>query len=347
MELKEKNIYIIGQGIAGSVLAFLLDQEGYSVHLIDDGNLTSSSMVAGGMWNPVSFKRMSQSWKADTLLPIAETTYRKMESDLKVEFFHPMELVKLFPDNQAANNWDALCVSAELGHYLTSERDEDVSHQFKQPHGHGILKHSGWLDMPLLLKSCKAYFEKKGMLTVAPFTEEWESKILQDGEHTLIIYATGTSSTDMFSDRVQIIPNKGEVLTIKDDTLQLSRILIFSKFLLPLGKGLFRLGATYNWNKVELGPTEEGRQEILSQFYNHYPKEVEVVGHQTGYRPTTRDRFPIIGLHPDNPQKAIFNGFGSKGVMSVPFFAQHFISYLNGETSVMREVDVMRYFKKK
>lgn len=345
MSLQEKKIYVIGQGIAGSVLAFLLHRKGYTVQIIDDGHLTSSSKIAAGMWNPVSFKRMSQSWIADDLLPVANDVYREMEAELNASFYHPIDLVKIFPDNGTANSWDEHSVSAEIGHYLSSEQDEQVKNQFTQPFGHGVVKNSGWLDMPSLLEAASHYFKKKEMLTVSSFTKSDIIEITKREPEALIVFATGTNSISLFSDSVDIIPNKGEVLTIESEELQLSRIVNFGKFLIPLGNKQFRLGATYDWKKTEAVPTEHGKLSILSQFSNHYKKEVKLVNHVAGYRPTTKDRRPVLGLHPDNKQLAFFNGFGSKGVMLIPFFAKHFIDYLDGITPLMKEVNVLRYFK--
>jgi flavin-dependent dehydrogenase len=57
--------FIIGQGLAGTSVARRIEQAGKSVLVIDDGLKSSSSLVAAGMWNPIVFKRLNKSWKAD------------------------------------------------------------------------------------------------------------------------------------------------------------------------------------------------------------------------------------------------------------------------------------------
>lgn len=342
--LQEKNIHIIGQGIAGSVLAFLMQQSGLRVRVHDDGHKTSASKVAAGMWNPVSFKRMSQSWIADDLLPVADSIYRKMETVLGATFYHPMELAKIFPDTKFANMWDEHSVSAEVGHYLTSKQDDVIQAQFHQPHGHGVLRNAGWLDIPTLLSSCKDYFVQNDMYEQRTIDSAFIDALLAQDKQALIIFATGTSSTELFSDKVRIIMNKGEVLTVRIKDLNLTRIANFGKFLIPMGKDLFRLGATYEWNPAPLDTTEKSRDAIMSQLTNHYKGEVEILNHLAGYRPTTKDRRPIIGKHPENHSLVFFNGFGSKGVILIPYFAQHIIDYLEGKKDLLREVDVRRFF---
>lgn len=347
MQLADKKIYIIGQGIAGSVLAFLLDQNGYEVHIIDDDHLSSSSMVAAGMWNPVSFKRMSRSWRADMLLPIAEKVYSTIESQLNCKFYHPLELVKIFPNAKTANKWDEQSLHPELSDYLTSKQDKDVAEQFAQPFGHGVVQQSGWLDIPVLITGIRQYFSSKQRLTIATFDNETKEEILAKDNNALIIYCTGWKNTHLFADEVKVIPNKGELLTITSNDLRLERMVNFGKFLIPIGHQKFRLGATYGLNQPDISITPEGKEEILSQIENHYKKEVSIIEHLSGYRPTTIDRMPIIGFHPDNKQIGIFNGFGSKGVMLVPYFAVHFIEHIATGSPIMKEARLNRYFNKK
>ncbi len=340
----DTKIYIIGQGIAGSVLAYVLNKKGYALEVIDDGHQSASGMVAAGMWNPVSFKRMSQSWMADELLPAADRIYREMEMHFNAHFYHPLELVKIFPDHKSANQWDEYSTSPELGHYLSDQQDASVQKRIKQPFGHGVVTGTGWLDIPQFLQSTTQYLKQKNLLRTQSFTAEDLKSLLANEENKLVILATGWCNADLFSSHIQIIPNKGEVLTIECKGLNQQRMLNFGKFLIPLGNDRYRAGTTYNWEKQAIEPTEAGKQDILSYLRNHIDLPIEVIQHQSGYRPTTRDRRPILGLHPENSELAIFNGFGSKGVMLIPYFAEYFIQCLESGQPIMKEVSATRYF---
>ena len=64
-----KNYTIIGQGLAGSILAYFLLKEGQNVQIFDNPSIPSSSKVAAGIYNPVTGKRLVKTWLADDIFP--------------------------------------------------------------------------------------------------------------------------------------------------------------------------------------------------------------------------------------------------------------------------------------
>ncbi len=70
--------------------------------------------------------------------------------------------------------------------------------------------------------------------------------------------------------------------------------------------------------------------------------DFEIVNHQAGIRPTVNDRRPLMGLHPQHPTLAVFNGLGTKGVMLAPYFAYQLYSFLELNKPLDVEVDIKR-----
>jgi len=60
---------IVGQGLAGSLLAYELMQEGKLVCIVDEHHLGAASAVAAGIINPITGRRFAKSWRIDELLP--------------------------------------------------------------------------------------------------------------------------------------------------------------------------------------------------------------------------------------------------------------------------------------
>ncbi|MFC7666010.1 FAD-dependent oxidoreductase [Hymenobacter humi] len=54
---------VVGHGIAGATLAYVLRERGHHVLVYDPGQLNSASNVAAGLMNPVAGKRFALTWR--------------------------------------------------------------------------------------------------------------------------------------------------------------------------------------------------------------------------------------------------------------------------------------------
>lgn len=333
----------MGQGIAGSVLAFLLYRQGFDVHIIEDNYRTSSSKVAAGMWNPVIFKHLKVSWNSDLLLPASERIYREMETFFGADFFHPKEKVRIFPDILNANEWDSVDSRSPLARYILNQPDSQIDTQLSTPFGYGIVKHSGWLDVNTMLDSVRNFFLSENRYQTGGFNLD-----KYDVEKGPVILCTGNAILDLPQfDFLPLIPNKGQVLVIHAPGLHLDRMVNFGRFMIPLGNDRYKLGGIYEYEDPNPLPTEETRDLLLKELKEVYPGEVTVEQHLAGYRPTVNDRKPILGEHPQMPGVFVFNGLGSKGVMLAPYFAEVFLNHVLHGEKLQKEIDIMRHWLKR
>ncbi|MFN0032104.1 MAG: NAD(P)/FAD-dependent oxidoreductase [Flavobacteriales bacterium] len=339
-----QQIFIIGQGLAGSVLAYLLHRAGHDVTVVDDAHTTASSKIAAGMWNPISFVRNNEIWLARELLQSMQQVYLIMEKELNISCFHPTELVRIFPNVRAANDWDARSTRDDLSPYGLTTQDEAVHQHMTQPAGHVTIQGTGWLDVPVLLMAIRKYFETIGKLHTQHFTDDDLKATQITFPDARFIYCTGAAmkQSSLFP-HIDLRALKGEVLTIAANHLPLKRMVHFRKFLIPLGEGVFKLGSTHALDFTDNEISEEGKQELLEELKTVYESEVSVTAQHAGLRPTTHDRKPVLGFLTTHPHIGCFNGFGSRGVLMVPYFAQHFIDHIAHQTPLLKEVDVARY----
>jgi len=138
---------------------------------------------------------------------------------------------------------------------------------------------------------------------------------------------------------------KGEILTIYAKKLKLDKILSKGIFILPIGNHFFKVGSTYNWNDLDEKPTEHGKNEIVDKLEKIIGTSFEIISHRAGIRPTVIDRRPILGFHPVFANLGILNGLGTKGVSLAPFFANHFVEFLEDGKPLLPEVDINRFMK--
>ena len=340
---------IVGQGLAGTLLAFSLLEKGEEVLVADDYEHVSASSVAAGMWNPVTFKRLAASWLAKEMLQEMNATFLNLEEKLGTKFFHALPVARMFNSIQDANFWDEKSDHPDVGRYLSSRTNRSVQENFISPFGNSEVNECGWLNVPKFREAAKNYFIENGNF-IQESVEECEVDFLENEvqwkgktfDKLILCTGVGVNKWNGF-EKLDLIPNHGQVLDLHIEDLELDAIANFGQFLLPYGNGKFRLGATYDWNEVPDVATDEAREFLLSELKARLNKEVVVESHKTGYRPTTRDRRPILGFAETNALLGVFGGLGSKGVLLAPYFAKMFAGALTENTSIPKEVNASRF----
>ena len=69
--MPERDAIIVGQGLAGTTLAWCLLEAGMSVLVTDPEEEITSSKIAAGLITPITGQRLALSWQVETFLPAA------------------------------------------------------------------------------------------------------------------------------------------------------------------------------------------------------------------------------------------------------------------------------------
>jgi glycine/D-amino acid oxidase-like deaminating enzyme len=135
---------------------------------------------------------------------------------------------------------------------------------------------------------------------------------------------------------------KGEILTVRIPSGDPGRILIGGGgWLVPVGSGLFKAGSTYEWERLDGEPSEQGRARVEAILSRLGIQDFEVVGHEAGIRPIVRRSMPLIGRTPDG--SVVFNGLGSKGSLYAPGVARRLADWLVEGGEIEEDLDVGRW----
>ena len=127
---------IVGQGLAGSCLALQLLKENKRIVVIDEPDEHSATQVAAGLFNPVTGRIMTKTWKADLLFPYLHEFYREAERLTGESFFHPMPLYRPFLSIEEQNEWMGKSAHASLEKYIDAVQTHEVHPgMVKNPHG--------------------------------------------------------------------------------------------------------------------------------------------------------------------------------------------------------------------
>lgn len=331
-----RKVHIIGQGLAGTVLALQLLERGVEVYIKDKGLQFGSSALAAGLWNPVGYKNLHSIWNAHALLAEMQRFYLRAESILQSNFFHPKYLLRIFPDTLSVNEWDERSVRDDLRDLIESNQRFGKLSEVHNPHGYGVVSSAGWLDVGRFLQASRAYFLANGLLE--------ESNAADFPADQTTVWCTGVASLNHpLWKHSKLIPNKGELLTLQMNLQGPDVIYSFGRFLFRRTDGLWKYGASYSHLDSVAAPTAQMRSELVQDLRDFTTCEFEVADHQFGFRPTTPDRRPLIGVHPEYPSNMLFNGLGSRGVMLAPWCAAQIVSYLLDNKPIQRELDWTRF----
>lgn len=343
--------FIVGHGLAGAVLSRWLLSEKKRIMVINQTKEDSSSMVAGGLYNPITGRKMVRTWEADQLFPIIEDFYKGFEEQTNAQFLNRIGIYRPFFSNEEQNDWQAKVTEAKFSPYIakigTSPHPSD---DLNDEAGGLFLKKAGWVNVARLLKASKNDLVCKGSYMEELFNE---TKLVKKSTHfeygqlrfKKLIFCTGYSldHRDKFFDWLPYRPVKGELLTIELEK-PLETIYNRGIFMLPLEDNICRVGATYNWKDISTVLSSSAEVELKEKIKTLYKRPFKVIGQQAGIRPATKDRRPFIGTHPDQENVYMFGGFGSKGVSLVPFFGKQFVEHLEHNKPLHDEVNINRYF---
>ncbi|AKD02436.1 FAD-dependent oxidoreductase [Pontibacter korlensis] len=341
---------VVGHGLAGAILSYTLRKQGHRVLVIDEPRPSAASRVAAGLLNPVAGKRFAKSWLADTFIPAADAFYDELEQHFHQPLFIHKPIYKIFSSIEEQNTWMAKSAGTNWNDYILSTHTQSINQpDIDDPFGGIMIGRGGYLQVTEMLDLLtQEVLEQKLML---PERFEIEKLQLTEGG---VRYKEDEAKHLIFCEGFQVVnnpyfkwlpiqPTKGEVLEVQTENYTPECIYNKAVYVVPVGNGRFKIGATYNWRQPDEEPSPEGQEELTERFRQITSQPFQVTEHLAGIRPAVRDRRPLVGLHPQYPQLSVFNGMGSKGVLMAPYLAQQFAAALAGTEEVMPEIHIFRY----
>ena len=349
MSLTFFDFIVVGQGLAGTALAWSLRWNGSRVLVMDRDTPITSSKIAAGLITPITGQRLVKTWRFDELWLAAVAFYRRVEQETGTSLFRQTPMVRLFSNGNEVDFFARRIAASEFREMVRQPEPLLEPSSFLTEAGGFEMPSAGQLNVPQYLTASREYFVREGCYLTADLNAECDLEFDSLGVSLprlgvragRLIFCQGIDATiNPWFRAVRFKPAKGEILTIRIPGLSESRVVHQGVWLAPLGGELFRVGSTYEWQQLDNVPTVAGRDEILSRLREFLLLPFEVVEHQAAVRPIHVNQYPVVGLHPDHEQLGYFNGLGSKGTLHAPFFASHFARVLSGEVAVDSEVDL-------
>lgn len=350
MAATDYDYLIVGQGLAGTALAMHLLEMGKKVLVVGDSSMPSSSKVAAGIFNPLTGKKLVKTWLADDLFPYADQFYKGIEAKLGCKLVYSMPIFRPFRSIEEQNTYLAQTADPTISQYIAADSRTDLSHYVESRFGGLEVIRAGWVDLPVFLEKGRDYLTETGSycensfdlddLSVGPDRISW-----QDLRFGKVVFCQGFFGVNNpFFSWLPFTPVKGQILEVATEEVLPEYIVNQGIFMLPAGRNVMRVGATYSWDPLNWEPTVPATEELNEKLQALLRIPYRITSVAAGVRPSVKDRRPLLGIHPDHANVCIFNGLGTKGVTLAPFFAKQLAEHLENGKDLNPFVNIQRYF---
>jgi glycine oxidase len=348
---------IIGQGLAGTTLAWHLMMADQRVLVIDAEEPITSSKIAAGLITPITGKRMSLSWRNDEFLPVAQQFYCDIEQRTSNRFFYTRTAVRLFGSEADQKTWSKRQQQPGYqAHVLNPQPSPLLASEIADTNLGGFTMHAAQLDVAAYLAVSRAAFSATGAYTA--MTLDWHHDV-SIGSETInikhlrtrrLISCEGYAATrNPYFAHVPFNAAKGDILTVRFHqpppghgmpAQSLHRDLWVAPTTEP---NVFRVGSTYDWTTLDNAPSATARAAIEHKLQAFLRVPYTVLDHQAAVRPIIHLSEAVIGLHSQYQQLGYFNGLGSKGSLHAPWFARCFTEFLVQGTPLPETLNVRKH----
>jgi glycine oxidase len=325
---KKIDFIIVGQGLAGTLLAHDLIDLDKSVVIIDTHLKASASRVAAGLINPISMKRCIPAMPSN-YLTTAFNRYSDLEDKLNSRILFEKPLLRLFDSFKTKDLWIDKYENKEMDLYIDEFCAVNTFSFLKDEFSSAIVKPAGYLDLKEFLAVSREYFKDNNILLEEKFNfSEFNDRNVsyRNLKADKIIFCDGFRiKENPFFDYLPIAPTKGELMQIKIPSVEnFDKIISKGIYIIPNGNYEYTVGATYDRVDLTENLTEDGQQFLRDKLDEVLNVEYEIISSVAGVRPTVKDREPLIGMHKEFNNMGVFNGLGARGVLNAPHFSKEF-----------------------
>ncbi len=340
---------LVGFGLAGVSFSEQLRKEKKSFLVITKED-KSSSVVAGGMYNPVILKRFTAPWNALPQLNYAIPFYTEIEQFLNTKVLSPLPVLRIFTAIEEQNNWLIASDKPDLAPFLSTKFVKNENAVVKAKFNFGEVTQTGRLQVAKLLKAYKAYLQSIDSYKNETFNyadlELTDTHVSYKGitaKQIVFMEGFGMKSNPFFK-YLPLNGTKGEVLIIEAPALQAKAILKASAFIIPLETANhYLVGATYNWADKSWQTTTEARETLETKLTEIIDCPYKVIDQYAGIRPTVTDRRPLVGQHPLHKNMYVLNGLGTRGVLVAPMVSEVLYNHVENNIALSSDINITRF----
>ena len=289
-------------------------------------------------------------WQATQQIELLREHYAFFEEFFQETLLEDLPVLRKFASVEEQNLWFEKSDKPSLQPYLDTQLlTKNPFQHVKATYGFGKVKDTGRVSVDKLLQLVMGYLEEQQYLLKETFQYN-ELTVLSSGysykDYTAdtIVFCEGYGLThNPYFNHLPLVGNKGELVTIYAEDLNVDAVVKSGCFIIPLGNHHYKIGATYNHVDKDQKPSERAKTELIEKLEKLINCTYTVVNHQAAIRPTTKDRRPLIGSHPKYKNMYVLNGLGTRGVMIGPFAAKNLFEHIEKQETLHPEMDIARF----
>ncbi|CAD7800859.1 tRNA 5-methylaminomethyl-2-thiouridine biosynthesis bifunctional protein MnmC [Chryseobacterium aquaeductus] len=340
---------IVGDGYAALFFAHQLTKNKKSFIIFSEGR-KSASQISAGIVNPVVLKKFTTFWLAQEQLDFLKISLDEIEKYTKKNYLIISPIHRIFHDENEQKLWLKKSQTEDLSNFLDENftHIEDVKNDFKT----GMVKQSARLDVHGFFIDLLKFHERNSQLIKQKFNYDRvdiENSTYQGFQFKNIVFCEGMGVTNnpYFSD-IPVIPNKGHHIRVKLSQPIPENITIKKKhFLFPLQNNLYFYGGTYDREQLHSHIDESAVEQLQNGLSEFYQRDFSIEEVYFGFRPTVKDRRPIVGRHSDHPNLYVFNGLGARGILNGCYFSKTLYDFIESKIDLPQEISLDRFNKTK
>lgn len=347
----EKNYgtIVVGQGIAGTCVAYQFLKAGEKVVVIDPEKENSASLVASGIINPITGRYFVKAWEFDMLWNYLLGFYREMEADLGLTIFERIKVFRALPSVKEFNDWMIRTGDPSIRSFLSEENDIKAFQSIVKLPEYSTAISGGRVNTANMIYGFRKLLKDAGVFLSEEFDFDQfritEDKCKYKGiTADRIVFCEGykAANNPYFSD-LPFRPYKGEVLLFFSTEKLPKNILKNDLFFVPLSEHMIWVGTKDSHSILSEEPEEKAVSELMMRAEKYLGKGFTFFEARAGVRPSVKDRRPLIGAHKDFRNMFIFNGLGSKGASLAPYFSGHLYNHITGNIPLRKDVNITRF----
>ena len=340
--MKKVDYIIVGDGYAALFFAHQLIKNNKSFYLFSEGK-KSASFVSAGIINPAVLKRFTTFWLAQEQIDSLKKTLSEIEGYTHKNYLIEKPILRVFHDEKEKELW--LKKSNEIS-FLSN--DFIKINSIKNPFGCGKVNHSARLSVRDFFTDLMNYLEQNSHLIKEKFDYNLvntENSTYKDIQFKNIIFAEGMAvKENPYFSEIPVEANKGHHLEVKlSEKIEDDFTIKKKHFIFPLNENTYYYGGTYDREQTHHKIDNSAVEKLINALAEFYPNDFEVTQVKFGFRPTVKDRRPIVGAHSEFKNFYVFNGLGARGILNGNYFSINLYNHLENGEEIHPEVDVKRF----